>query len=72
MDNYVYNILKNYFHVLESTGYVGSKEGEKLLIVSFYNKFVAKNTDDKRTIELALNCLYNSSCFIPYPDYIGK
>ncbi len=67
MNNYLYNILNNYFHVLENTGYVASSEGEKLLIASFYKDFQTKNSGDQRAVEAALNCLYHSSCFLQYP-----
>jgi hypothetical protein len=42
----------------------------------FYNDFVYTDyrgflsKDDYRLIERALNCLFGSTCLIPYPDYL--
>jgi hypothetical protein len=49
---------------------------EKLLLLSFYKDFVYSDFrglpsgDDYHYIERALDCLYGSSCLIPYPDYL--
>ena len=76
MDRIVYNTLSNYFHALEQIGYISSKDSQKALILSFYRDFVycdyrgLLNKDDYRLIEKALDCLYGSTCLIPYPDYL--
>ena len=49
---------------------------EKLLILCFYRDFTLQdyrgliNKDDYHLIEKALDCLYGSTCLIPYPDYL--
>ena len=76
MDEMVYNSLSRYYHVLETTGYMSQKEVEKLLLLSFYKDFVYSDFrgllsgDDYHYIERALDCLYGSTCLIPYPDYL--
>jgi hypothetical protein len=74
MDEYVYNALSSYFGVLEKTGFLSDKEVYKLLVLSFFNDFLFKNfgsmvtADDCKQIALALDCLYGSSCLMPYPE----
>lgn len=76
MDEIVYNALSSYFGVLEKTGYLPDKEAYKLLVLSFFKDFLFKDyrgilsAEDYRQIELALDCLYGSTCLIPYPDYL--
>ena len=76
MDNVVYNALSSYYNVLEKTGYVNYSQMEKLLILCFYRDFTLQdyrgliNKDDYHLIEKALDCLYGSTCLIPYPDYL--
>ena len=76
MDNIVYNALSSYYNVLEKTGYVSFPQMEKLLILCFYRDFTLQDyrglisKDDYHLIEKALDCLYGSSCLIPYPDYL--
>ena len=76
MNEIVYQALIKYYHALECTGYMAASQGEKLLVLAFYNEFVMNDyrglitKDDYRLIERALNCLYGSSCLIPYPDYL--
>ena len=51
-------------------------EMQKLMILGFYKDFVFGDyrgiitKDDYLLIERALDCLYGSSCLIPYPDYL--
>ena len=51
-------------------------DAQKLLILSFYRDFILNDYrgllsgEDYHTIESALNCLWGSSCLIPYPDYL--
>ena len=75
MDNMVYQSLMSYFHVLEQKGYVPFAQMQKLLVLCFYRDFVFQDyrgiltKDDYHLIEQALDCLYGSTCLIPYPDY---
>ena len=76
MDNIIYNSLSSYFHVLEVKGYMSWKDMQKLLILCFYRDFCFHDyrgllsREDYLLIERALDCLYGSSCLIPYPDYL--
>jgi hypothetical protein len=51
-------------------------DAQKLLILSFYRDFVFRDyrgiitKDDYLLIERALDCLYGTTCLIPYPDYL--
>ena len=80
MDNIVYTALCHYFHLLCVKGYVPWPDMVKLLILVFYWEYSKSDfrgnisREDYRTIERALNCLYGSSCLIPYPNYpqMGK
>ena len=72
----IYNALCRYFNVLEKTGYMAIDNALKLLVLIFYRDFVYSDyrctitKDDYRLIERALNCLYGTTCLIPYPDYL--
>ena len=76
MDEFVYDAIDKYFSVLGKTGYMNSKSTNGLLVLIFlfnlmyydYRGYISQ--EDYRTIERALNCLYGSSCLIPYPDYL--
>lgn len=76
MERIVYSTLNNYFHTLEMKGYVPYTDSSKALILSFYWEYIYNTSghtidkDEYRMIEKALNCLYGSTCLIPYPDYI--
>lgn len=76
MDEMVYNSLSSYFHALGVKGYMPYSDAQKLLILSFYKDFVygdyrgLLSQDDYHMIEMALDCLYGSTCLIPYPDYL--
>ena len=76
MDRVVYNSLYSYYNALEKIGYQSYRQVEKLLILCFLRDFVYSdyrgliNKDDYHLIERALDCLYGSSCLIPYPDYL--
>lgn len=76
MDSIVYNALMSYFNALEKLGYISDSQVEKLLILCFYRDFVYKDFNsilsesDYRYIERALDCLYGSTCLIPYPNYL--
>lgn len=76
MDEMIYNALSQYFAVLKKTGYYKYADVMKLLVLIFYNEFVFSDyrgklsKADYQLIERALNCLYGTSCLIPYPDYL--
>ena len=76
MDEMLYSSLSSYFHALELKGYMPWKDMQKLLILSFYRDFVFSDyrgiitRDDYLLIERALDCLYGTTCLIPYPDYL--
>ena len=76
MEELIYNSLTHYFSVLKKTGYYKYSDVLKLVVLMFYNDFVYTDyrgflsKDDYRLIERALNCLFGSTCLIPYPDYL--
>ena len=76
MDRMIYSILDNYFNALGKLGYISYSQVEKLLILVFYRDFVYNDyeglisKEDYHYIERALDCLYGSSCLIPYSDYL--
>lgn len=76
MDEMIYESLCSYYHTLELKGYVPYGNMEKLLILIFLHDFVFHDyrgllsKEDYRTIEQALDCLYGTTCLIPYPDYL--
>lgn len=75
MTDYVYTILNNYYHALETVGYLNTKHVYKLLVVLFYYHMLecgccnGISAEDRQAIEKALNCLYGSSCLIPFASY---
>lgn len=76
MDEILYNSLSSYFNALEYKGYMPYPQMQKLLVLLFYRDFVFNDyrgfidKDDYLIIERALDCLYGSTCLIPYPDYL--
>ena len=76
MERIVYNTLCNYFHTLELKGYMSNKDSQKALALTFYWDYVylmpgqILKRPEYMLIEKALNCLYGSTCLIPYPDYL--
>ena len=76
MDEMIYNSLTSYYHALEKTGYLSWGNVQKLLILIFFKDFVYHDyrgllsKEDYYYIERALDCLYGSTCLIPYPDYL--
>ena len=76
MEELIYNSLTHYFSVLKKTGYYKYSDVLKLVVLMFYNDFVYTDyrgflsKDNYRLIERALNCLFGSTCLIPYPDYL--
>lgn len=76
MDEILYEALTKYYHALELKGYISISHSAKLLIMTFYRDLVFhdyRGTLSKRDyclIEKALDCIYGTSCLIPYPDYL--
>lgn len=76
MDSIIYEVLSSYYHVLELKGYMSYSHTQKLLLLIFYRDFVFHDyrgrlsKDDYHLIERALDCLWGSTCLIPYPDYL--
>ena len=76
MDEILYEALSKYFHALEIHGYMSKTHSIKLLVLSFFKDFVFQDyrgiltREDYCLIERALDCLYGTSCLIPYPDYL--
>lgn len=76
MDEMMYNSLSSYYNALEKKGYMSFEDSKKLLVLLFYMDFIYHDYDalisreDYQLIERALNCLYGSSCLIPYPEYL--
>ncbi len=76
MDEILYEALSKYYHALEVKGYMPSTHSFKLLALIFYRDFVYHDYRgllskcDYRLIERALDCIYGTSCLIPYPDYL--
>ena len=76
MDEIIYKALSNYYHALSLAGYMSRSHTERLLVLMFYRDFALKDyrgllsKDDYHLIERALDCLWGSSCLIPYPDYL--
>ena len=76
MDDILYEALIKYYHALEVKGYMSRTHSEKLLVMAFYGDFMFNDyrallsKRDYCLIERALDCLYGTSCLIPYPDYL--
>lgn len=76
MNELVYQALCHYYHILELRGYMPYKVMERLLILVFYKNYVYGDyrgligREDYGMIERALDCLYGTTCLIPYPDYL--
>lgn len=76
MDEIIYNALGSYYNALEKKGYMSYANMQKLLLLIFYRDFVFRDyrgllsREDYLLIERALDCLWGSTCLIPYPDYL--
>lgn len=76
MDEILYEALTKYYHALELKGYMSKSHSIKLLILCFIRDFMFNDyravlgKEDYCLIERALDCLYGTSCLIPYPDYL--
>lgn len=67
--------VSRYFGRLTNFGYVPDVEVEKVLallaIKDLVNRYLL-NEQQYRITEEALNCLWGSSCMLPYPEYIKQ
>jgi hypothetical protein len=76
MDNYVYNVIDQYFNTLSKFGYVSNRKVEELLVLIFYFNLLYNDyrgyisSEDYQDIGRALNCFYGNNCLMPYPDYL--
>ena len=76
MDEMIYNALTSYYNALSKLGYMSNNQAQKMLLLTFYRDFVFNDyrglisKEDYHLIERALNCLYGTTCLIPYPDYL--
>jgi hypothetical protein len=76
VDEFIYSALCRYYNALEKKGYMAISNAYKLLLLIFYRDFVYSDyrctlsKNDYRLIERALDCLYGTTCLIPYPDYL--
>lgn len=73
----VLNSLNRYFNVLEITGSLKQSDVDKLLVYKFISELLNSEVSsfitegDYSFIDKALNCLYGSTCLIPYPEITG-
>ena len=76
MDNFIYSSITHYYEALNKLGYYKYGDVFRLLVLNFLRDFVFEDyrarlsREDYHEIEKALNCLFGSSCLIPYPDYL--
>jgi hypothetical protein len=76
MGEMIYNALSKYYHALSLKGYMPETDADKLLVLIFLRDFVFADyrgyikEADYHLIEKALDCLYGTTCLIPYPDYL--
>ena len=76
MGEILYEALYRYCHALELKGYMPKAHSIKLLVLAFFWDFTYNDyrgilsKEDYCLIEKALDCIYGTSCLIPYPDYL--
>lgn len=76
MGEILYEALSKYYHALELKGYMSKAHSIKLLVLAFFWDFTYNDyrgilsKEDYCLIEKALDCIYGTSCLIPYPDYL--
>lgn len=72
----MYNAIDHYYRALGMTGYYRYADVRKLLVLIFYYHFIYDDfrgyiqEKDYKDIETALNCLFGTTCLIPYMDYL--
>lgn len=78
MNNLAHVSITNYFNALASSGYKSDKETYKLLVLLFINELLDSSfslyitEEDYKTIDNVLNCIYGSSCLIPFPQHTSN
>lgn len=76
MDRVLYDSLCRYFASLAKVGNVPYSSVNKILVLIFYKHFIYEDyrgnlsKEDYSIIEQALDCLFGSTCLIPYPNYL--
>ena len=76
MDEILFSTLTDYYKVLQRRGFFSYSGVMKILVLCFFRDFVLHDyrgilsREDYHEIEKALNCLFGSTCLIPYPDYL--
>jgi len=76
MDNIIYRSITQYYDALSKIGYQKYEDVFRLLVLSFFRDFAFEDyrarlsREDYLLIERALDCLWGSTCLIPYPDYL--
>lgn len=76
MDEILYDSLTRYFHALEKQGTMPFQQMVKVLVLAFYKDFLQEDyrgivtQEDYRLIDRALDCLFGTTCLIPYADYL--
>lgn len=74
----VYKSIETYFNALSHFGYKKQSDVDKLIIYSFIEELLTGDLrgfiseEDYQYIGRALECLYGTSCLIPYPQYINN
>lgn len=67
--------LRRYFKTLSQIGYKGYDSVHKLLILLYIQEIFTGvmslyiTEEDYRVMQRVLNCLYGTTCLIPYPEY---
>lgn len=77
MVNNVYNSVSSYFDALSKFGFKAQKDVDKLLVYIFieelltgeFRQFITE--EDYRAINKAIECLYGTSCLIPFVSGIN-
>ena len=76
MDRILYDSLTKYFHALEKQGTMPFQQMVKVLVLTFYKNFLYEDyrgrvtKEDYQLIDRALDCLFGTTCLIPYFDYL--
>lgn len=76
MDKIIYDTLVKYFHTLSIFGYRNYEDVYKLIFLiwvqdvvnSAFSEYITE--EDNRIIQRSLNCMFNSSCLISYPEQL--